>query len=1044
MLLRAPPVMRWFSLVATLFMLISVSTGEAFASVATASMQVFSDRDESISIRLAEKLNRLRRFVADTCAKCASSPAPCRNKSDLGKASAKVASSTRRIPLSGKGKKTSAPTKQTQTVAKQKRVAAFGAKAPLTVAKTVGTQIQAPLTAASSFSSIAHKSPSLPTAPSVLPALPPVPPKAEIMSGMVASEAFEPPPTKKPEDSPRIAEPESEPEERKLNISGSKTFEMKKADVKGDIGHFSTENFDSIPGFRLDQSLHLEIDGEISRTTKVNAVLDDKEDQDRRFTVFVDGPVWDFTIGDFPLALKDTEFVLNSKEVRGILAQGAVNRQWKTLFLFSQSKGLARREQFRGAGQQQEFRLLGKPVVQNSERASIDGRSLLRGTDYLIDYEEGIMKLQPHLLPVEATSWIVIEYEVTDQTLAFKRNLYGGRVTYERDEGKQLGVTILRELDATVPKSGESATSTARPMDHVIAGFDSHWKLSKTFSISGEYSRSKYDPNALSEETASDRAVTDSATRLTLRGKNERLDGEMGIRQVGKDFKLVGREGGVTELGERGLVSDIRKETGRFNYAVKPTVSVFGGLEQSKTNMSNDPTLSKIDFTAQNGGVTWKYKPKSQIEARLERQVDREKKDAPITDRNKNFGAFVWDHEFGNVFTQSKVERTAYVDGVNVASGSRVLQLATSIGSQAKKQFSWTTGYSRLNLEDDLTPGTLRSRVDNYTVDLNFDPNRVFNARGIFQWRSERDFLVKTDQNDEVADSRFRYQPNQDFTTQLKYKVENTTKIVRDPSIDPAKYVRPPSLPVTPQDKEEVVVRYENPVRKETTNFSTNYRLGERAEAYFDWKRRDLVDRSTKDLLSHNDRQSYELKYIPMKQIRITSDYENGISRNLSPKTELLDTLKRIEVRNEFYEGYIVTGRWEDRNENDVCVDDNDRRTVAKVGEFSRVFSRAATLELGVQRNVIDQKTPSKEWEQRAAFILTPSSKNQRYKLFFTHKSIESAKSGYHTEGGLNLSQFIGTDSIIDGEIKQVKSTEGLNGAGYEATIANAKMVITF
>ncbi|MBF0498788.1 MAG: hypothetical protein HQM09_01535 [Candidatus Riflebacteria bacterium] len=885
------------------------------------------------------------------------------------------------------------------------------------------------------------------------------------ISEMVASGSLELPPSKMPVDS------EIQPEERKLNISGSKTFAMKKADVKGDIGHFSTENYDCIPGFHLDQSLHIEIDGNINRNTKVNAVLDDKEDQDRRFTVFINGPIWDFTIGDFPLTLKDTEFVLNNKEVRGILAQGAINKHWKTVLLFSQSKGVARREQFRGAGQQQEFRLLGKPVVQNSERASIDGKALVRGTDYLIDYEEGIMKLQPHLLPVEATSWIVIEYEVTDQKLAFKRNLYGGRIVYERNEANRVGMTILRELDATVPKGGETATATARPMDHVIAGFDGQWRLNKTFSLSGEYSRSKYDPNALSEETPADRAFTDSASRLEIKAKNERLDGELGIRQVGKDFKLIGREGGVTELGERGLVSDIRKETGRFNYAIRPTVSLFGGLEQSKTNMSHDPTLSRIDFAARNGGVTWKYKHGSQVEGRLEQQIDRENKDTPLTNRDKQFGAFVWDHEFGKIAAQTKLERTTYLDSVNLASGSRVLQLVTSINSAEKKRFAWSTGYSRLNLEDDYTPGKLRSTINNYTVDMNFDPNRVFNARGIFQWRNEHDFLVKTDQNDEVADSRFRYQPTSDFTTQLKYKVENTTKIVRDPSIDPAKYVRPPSLPVTPQDAVEVVGRFENPVRKETTNFTTNYRLGERVETYFDWKCRDLIDRSTRDLLSHNDRRSYEFKYVPVKQIRITMDYENGVARSLNfasqtasisaivtsvatptaiavasftPKTELLDTLKRIEIRNEFYEGYIVTGRWEDHDENDVYLSDNSKHTVSRIAEFNRVFSRAATLELGVQRNVIDQKMPSKEWQENAAFVLTPSAKNQRYKLFIMHKSIESVKPETHIEGGLNFSQFIGTDSIIDGEVKKVKSTGGLTGAGYEATIANAKMVITF
>lgn len=833
-------------------------------------------------------------------------------------------------------------------------------------------------------------------------------------------------------------------EERRLNISGTKSFEMKNAKVKGDIGHFSTENFDSIPGFRLDQSLHLEIDGELSRHTKVNAVLDDKEDQDRRFTVFVDGSVWDLTIGDFPLALKDVEFVLHNKEVRGIMAAGAVHPNWKTMFLFSQSKGMARREQFRGAGQQQEFRLLGKPVVQNSERITIDGRLLLRGTDYLFDYEEGILKFQPHLLPIEATSWVVIEYEVTDEKLAFKRNLYGGRVMYEGKQGKRFGMSVLREVDASTPKSENPASSTATPMEHTLVGVDGAWTLNKTFSVAGEHSMSFFDPNSHTELASGDRTLVDGATRLTLLGKSERLDGELGFRQIGRDFKLVGREGGVAEIGERGLVRDVRKGNGRFTYRLRPAVSLFGGLEKSETNVSQDPALSSIDFLARNVGVTWKYRDRSQFETRWERHSDRETKGAPLTDRDKDFGAMVWDHDFGSVFVQSKLERTAYEDALAKASGSQVLQFQTSLGSDKNKRFAWSTGYSRLNTEDESTPGRLRQAINNYTFDLNFDPNRVFNARGIFQWRTEKDYLTKIDQDDQVADSRFRYQPNPDLTTQFKYKVENTTKIVRDPSIDPAKYVRPPTLPLQAKDQEEVVSRFENPVQKQTANFSTNYRLGEKAEAYFDWKRRDVRDRATRQRLSHNDRETYELKYSPIRQVKLTAEYEDGVIKNQTPISELRDTVKRIEARNEFYEGYVMTGRWEDRDENDIHTNDNDRRTQVKGVDFARVFSPAATLEFGIARNVIDQKLPSKEWEQKAAFILTPARKNQRYKLFFAHKSIEAAKSGTHYEGGLNFSQFIGTDSILDGELKRVSSTAGINGSGYDGTIANAKMIITF
>ena len=139
-------------------------------------------------------------------------------------------------------------------------------------------------------------------------------------------------------------------EKHNIEISGTKTFEMKKAKVSGDISHFSTENYDCYPGFKMNQSLHLEIDGNINEKSTVHAVLDDTEDEDRKFTVTIDTNRWKFVLGDFPIALKGSKFALYSKEVRGVMAQGYFHDKVKSTFLYTQSKGLSRREQFRGAG----------------------------------------------------------------------------------------------------------------------------------------------------------------------------------------------------------------------------------------------------------------------------------------------------------------------------------------------------------------------------------------------------------------------------------------------------------------------------------------------------------------------------------------------------------------------------------------------------------------------------------------------------------------------------------------------------------------------
>jgi hypothetical protein len=329
-------------------------------------------------------------------------------------------------------------------------------------------------------------------------------------------------------------------------------------------------------------------------------------------------------------------------------------------------------------------------------------------------------------------------------------------------------------------------------------------------------------------------------------------------------------------------------------------------------------------------------------------------------------------------------------------------------------------------------------------LDLNYEPTRVLTARGILEWRTEDDLLVNTRQAGQIADSRIRYQPNRDWTSQFKYKVENTSKVIRDASLDPTRYVKPTSLPQTEDEKDDVLTRFENPVQKTTSNFTTSWHAGDKVETTFDWKRRDLKDRATRTLVSLNDRTSYEVRYTPIRQLKLTGEYEDGESMALSPQTKLFDTVRRFQIRNEFFEGYIIDTLWEDRDENDIWTDENDRRTIGKAVDFQRIFSPMATIEAGVQRNVIRSRQPSKEWETRAAFVLTPSARNQRYRLFLTNKEIDSAVPGTHREGGLSFSQFIGSDSLIEGEIKRVESTAGLLGSGYEGTVANAKMVITF
>lgn len=842
-------------------------------------------------------------------------------------------------------------------------------------------------------------------------------------------------------------EAESKFDKHEIDISGTKTFDFKKSTIHGDISQFSTEHYNSYPGSKLNQSLHLEIDGKINKNSTVHAVLDDTEDEDRKFTVDIEGNKWRFVLGDFPISLKGSKFALYSKEVRGIMAEGYFHDKIRSTFIYSQSKGLSRREQFRGAGQQQEYRMQTSPLVKESEKVFIDGVKLVKGRDYQIDYEEGIIKFLPTVLPIEVTRWIVVEYETEDENMAFTRNLFGARHEYARGEGRSIGITWLKELDNKSPKASADvnvASSTLTPMQHDIYEADVNWKLGRGFALTGEYAVSKYDSNRNSNVRDSDKPVTGHAANISLDGKNDRVEATLSYGCVDSDYKSIGREDGVVELGERGLVDDIISSKAKFGYKFDSLWRGFADGEKSKTNIDNDPAKSKIDFTRFNAGFIWEKNSDNRFEVRSGRQIDQETNATVNSDVAKGTSSIVYDRSLGKVKTQTKVERTAYNDDINIASDSEVIELSFLMSSEVDDNISWTAGVSRIALDDEVVLSGLRSETANYQFTLHYEPSRKLTVKGEFQFRREDDFYNNSREDSKLADSQFTYEPNDDFRTTFKYKVENTSKITKDPNLDPTKYILPTSLPSYVLKENDVLNRFENPVEKTTINSTTDYKINKYLSAYVDWRHRDIDDKKTALNISKTDRQTYELRYAPVEKLSFTTEYERGYSINKDSVAEVNDWLKSFQLRNEMLHGYILNATYEETEEEDKYNDNNDEYKKSKILELQRPVNKWVTLELGLQHNDIFSTNPRQEFEKRFALTLTPSSKNQRYKFFATHKDIDAKISGEYYEGGVVFSQFIGTDTIVDGEVKKVYSSKTTAGDGYNGVVANAKVVVTF
>lgn len=185
-------------------------------------------------------------------------------------------------------------------------------------------------------------------------------------------------------------------------------------------------------GTNLDQSLQASIEGELTPTIKVKAILSDNnlpiqpegntEELEYLDQVFVsiEGRNAKATLGDFGFENSVSTFSPITRQLKGASAEAWTGRGWATV-AGAQSKGEYRTVQFRGTtGLQGPYELLsaarntGEVVIAGTERVFVDGRRFVRGQnrDYTIDYDLGTVTFTPRML-ITTDSEISVDFEAT-------------------------------------------------------------------------------------------------------------------------------------------------------------------------------------------------------------------------------------------------------------------------------------------------------------------------------------------------------------------------------------------------------------------------------------------------------------------------------------------------------------------------------------------------------------------------------------------------------------------------------------------------------
>lgn len=187
-------------------------------------------------------------------------------------------------------------------------------------------------------------------------------------------------------------------------------------------------------GTDLDQTLRVTIEGHLTSSIKVKALLSDDnlpvqpegntEELQYLDKVFVEltGPKAKATLGDFSFQNSYSSFSSFRRELKGVWGQvGGPNTRLGAVA--GQTKGEFRRAKFRGtSGLQGPYELVPEARVSNvviiagTERVYVDGQVLQRGLDrdFTIDYERGTVTFTPRRVVTEDTE-IAVDFEVTQE-----------------------------------------------------------------------------------------------------------------------------------------------------------------------------------------------------------------------------------------------------------------------------------------------------------------------------------------------------------------------------------------------------------------------------------------------------------------------------------------------------------------------------------------------------------------------------------------------------------------------------------------------------
>lgn len=240
----------------------------------------------------------------------------------------------------------------------------------------------------------------------------------------------------------------SEEFNRKIQLSGSKKIGFHITRISGDRNAYSDSYYFGQGGRPVTDFTELSIIG-----TKVFDLFNFSwrltnspfgTPQDRRFSINYERGGTRIDLGDITAALGGNELVSFNKTLRGIHVSTRLSRSFplKIGGIYSETRATARTSVIYGNDSGGPYYLNASQILDGSERVRVDGREMVRGRDYEIDYFSGLLNFKEGII-IPRTSTILVSFESEGY------NEPSGRLTGWRVEAPlgslNLGVIALRQ-----------------------------------------------------------------------------------------------------------------------------------------------------------------------------------------------------------------------------------------------------------------------------------------------------------------------------------------------------------------------------------------------------------------------------------------------------------------------------------------------------------------------------------------------------------------------------------------------------------------------